>query len=72
MKTLLTLILCTMMTGCWYQSTSNIDIKKAIYFCEGVENIVSVEVQWDGMERIYCVDGSKGLGHEIKLPRNTK
>ncbi len=68
MKHLLILALTLSLTGCFYQSANNTDLRKAEYFCNGVDNVESIDVVFDGKEFVNCLDGSYSLAEEIKLP----
>lgn len=62
------LIACTL-SGCLYQSANSFDIKKAIYFCGGLENVQEIHVRFDGAEWILCVDGSSEYSIQINPPK---
>jgi hypothetical protein len=68
MKQILILALTLSLTGCFYQSANNTDLRKAEYFCNGIDNVEEIVVLYDGRERMSCLDGSSSLSDEIKLP----
>lgn len=48
------LILAIPLSGCFYQSVNNVDIRKAIKYCGSLENIVEIQAHLDGREYAFC------------------
>lgn len=67
MKQLLIVTLTISLTGCFFQSANNTDLRKAEYFCKGVENIDEIVIAFDGRERVQCMDNTSAKTDEIKL-----
>jgi hypothetical protein len=68
MKQLLILALTLSLTGCFYQSANNTDLRKAEYFCNGLDNVDTVAVYFSGKEVVVCLDGNESRMWDIKLP----
>lgn len=68
MKHLLILTLTVSLTGCFYQVANNTDLRKAEYFCKGLENIDELQINAAGTEHVSCIDGSKEFTGNINLP----
>lgn len=66
-KLILVLLSITMLQGCFYQVASNIDIKKAIKFCGGVDKVQEIEVWVTGEEKVICSDTNKGFLDRVAL-----
>ncbi len=57
---LFSIIACSLlMNGCMWQTANNTDLRKAEYFCSGVENISEIGLFFDGREMVTCLDGRK-------------
>lgn len=48
------LLLAIPLSGCFYQSVSNVDIRKAITYCGTLENVASISSTFVGDEVAYC------------------
>lgn len=59
------------LTGC-YQVANNVDLRKAVAFCGGVENIELVRVHFEGSEGVKCIDGRVGFIGDIQLTPSKK
>ncbi len=68
MKQLLIVALAISLTGCFYQVANNTDLRKAEYFCKGVENIAELQIDAAGSEEVACIDGSRELTVNIYIP----
>lgn len=42
------------LSGCFYQSVSNVDIRRAVQYCGSVDNVVEISAQFIGEEWVYC------------------
>lgn len=71
MTKLLIPVMCLLLSGCFYQKLDNTDIKKALHYCEGVENIKETNSTAFGDEYVTCTDGARTHLMEVKLPRKT-
>ncbi len=67
MKYLVVLMCSVMMTGCFYQSVNISDLKKAISYCKGAENVMHINAWSVGSEIVYCTDGTSRNTNKIKL-----
>ena len=45
-------------SGCFYQSIDNIDLRKAIHTCKSIENIAYIESTAVGDEIVRCTNKS--------------
>ena len=63
------LVLPFFVSGCFYQSINNTDLRKAVYTCNGVENIAYIESTALGDEIVRCTNKSDSefLG-KVMLP----
>lgn len=52
------LIICLTLTGC-YQSLNQTDVRKAVEYCNGVENIEYIDAYFSGDEYVKCLNGNK-------------
>ena len=52
------LVLPFFVSGCFYQSIDNTDLRKAVYTCNGVENIAYIESTALGDEIVRCTNKS--------------
>jgi len=59
-----------LMSGCFYQSANNTDLKKAIYFCNGISNIERINVRFDGEEYVKCLSGKAEYTVNINIELN--
>jgi hypothetical protein len=66
-KSLLVILGCASLSGCFYQNTNKIDIQKAIKFCRGVEGIYEIQVLYSGDEYIKCTDFTSTKTDEVTL-----
>lgn len=48
------------LSGCFYQSVSNVDIRKAITYCGTLENVASVRSSFAGGEIAFCDNKESG------------
>lgn len=65
---LFSIIACSLlMNGCMWQTANNTDLRKAEYFCSGVENIAEIEIRFNGHEVLRCIDGRVALVSEINI-----
>lgn len=69
MTKLLIPVICLLLSGCVYQVANNTDLEKAVYVCEGLENIENVTITFTGAEKVTCKGGLELFLHEVKLPR---
>lgn len=46
------------LTGCFYQSVDQSDLRKAAEFCKGSENVLTIRSGALGEEGVKCMDGS--------------
>ena len=68
-KLLVTSVLALGLSGCFYQTVSVNDLKRAIIACGNMENVFEISVDFGGGERVFCKDGK--VIHpldSIKLP----
>lgn len=72
MKHLLILTLTVSLTGCFYQAANNTDLRKAEYFCKGLENVDNLQINAAGTEHVLCVDGSMEFTGNIYMPIGEK
>ena len=63
------LVLPFFVSGCFYQSINNTDLRKAVYTCKGVENIAYIESTALGDVIVRCANKSDSefLG-KVMLP----
>lgn len=63
------LVLPFFVSGCFYQSINNTDLRKAVYTCNGVENIAYIEstALWDEIVRCTNKSDSEFIG-KVVLP----
>jgi hypothetical protein len=66
-KSLVVILGCVSLSGCFYQNTNKIDIQKAIKFCGSVGGIYEIKAWWDGKERIKCTDFTSTKTEEVTL-----
>lgn len=65
---LFSIIACSLlMNGCMWQTANNTDLRKAEYFCSGVENISEIDIRFDGGEVVWCIDGRKEFISNINI-----
>ncbi len=65
---LFSIIACSLlMNGCMWQTANNTDLRKAEYFCSGVENIAEIEIRFNGNEIVWCIDGRSSLISKINI-----
>jgi hypothetical protein len=50
-----------------WQTANNTDLRKAEYFCSGVENIAEIEIRFNGNEIVWCIDGRSSLISKINI-----
>lgn len=48
------LVLAVPLSGCFYQTVDNVDIRKAIKYCGSLENVVSIKTTAGGYEFGRC------------------
>jgi hypothetical protein len=70
MKLCIALICCLALSGCFYQSANNTDLKKAIYFCDGISNVETIAVRFDTAETVKCLDGKVEYLDKINIELN--
>jgi hypothetical protein len=70
MKHLLILALTLSLSGCFYQSANNTDLKKAVYFCDGINNIERINVHFNGAETVRCLSGKVEYTGNINIELN--
>ena len=68
MKQLLIVALAIALTGCFYQVANNVELRKAVYFCKGLENIDELQINAVGTEDVTCIDGSREYLVNVNLP----
>ena len=51
-KNLVVILGCVSLSGCFYQTANQMDIKKAVRFCGSVEEVYEISVRFDGSEKI--------------------
>ena len=65
---ILVFVMCLSLTGCFYQTVNQFDIKRASKSCGGVEKIVQISAAFDGQEKVLCMNAEqfilKGLSAE--------
>ena len=69
MSLLILPVMCLVLSGCVYQSASQVDIEKAVYACGSIDNIEYISIQFTGNEGVMCNDGTYLFLAEVKLPR---
>lgn len=68
MKNILLIITTSfLLSGCFWQTANNIDLKKAAYFCGGLDKVVEVTISVDGTESVLCLDGNKAWLSDVKI-----
>lgn len=67
MKKVLILTSVLLLNGCFYQVANNIDIKKAVKFCGGVDKIEEIEVWFGGAEYIRCTNTETTTTSKVAL-----
>jgi hypothetical protein len=66
-KLCIALVCCLPLSGCFYQSANNTDLKKAIYFCDGISNIERIKINSTGSEYVKCFSGEADWVDKIKI-----
>jgi hypothetical protein len=66
-KSLVVVLGCASLSGCFYQNTNKIHIQKAIKFCGSVEDIYEIQVRASGSELIKCTGFTSELTNEVTL-----
>lgn len=51
---------CLSLTGCLYQTVDQFDIQRAKNLCGGIDKIVEIVAQFDGGEKVACLNGKQG------------
>lgn len=69
MNKLLIPAICLLLSGCFYQTLDNVDIRKGIHYCDGADNIRDMNSTFLGDEYVVCVDGARTHLMDVKLPR---
>lgn len=69
MKYFIVTLISFILSGCFWQTANNIDLQKAVYFCDGIKNVQQVNIKFVGTESVVCTDGSYANTSEIKLPK---
>ncbi len=65
---LFSIIACSLlMNGCMWQTANNTDLRKAEYFCSGVENISEIDIHFTGNEVVLCIDGRSSQISKINI-----
>ena len=59
MKLLFSVVLCTLLSGC-YQVVNSWDIERAVEKCNGIQNIVDIQARVFGDEFVTCKNGKGG------------
>ena len=69
MKKLVIIFAVISLSGCMYQSVNNIDLRKALHACNGVENIEHITSRFDGSELVKCTNRQQSeLLSDVVLP----
>lgn len=55
------------LSGCFYQSVSNIDIRKSITYCGTLENVASIQSTFAGGEIAFCDNKESGNLNGVHL-----
>ena len=55
----LVFIMCLSLTGCFYQTVDQFDIKRASNVCGGVDKIVKITAEFDGYEKVLCLNAAQ-------------
>lgn len=66
MKVIAIVLAGALLTGC-YQSINQTDIKKAVTFCDGIENIEYIDSHANGIEVVYCLNGNEIFLSRVKM-----
>lgn len=61
------LVLAIPLSGCFYQSVNNVDIRKAIKYCGSLENIVEIQSHAHGREWAFCDNRARSDLDDILL-----
>lgn len=56
MKFLVVILSCVMLSGCFYQTVNQYDIRRAIKLCGSIENVVEISSYATGAETATCFD----------------
>lgn len=67
MKTLATIAVSFLLSGCFYQTVNQYDLYRAAHFCGSVENIVEIQAFSLGAEFITCKNGNEKKASNIKV-----
>jgi len=67
MKLLIILITSTLLSGCFWQTANHSDLQKAAYFCKGIENVESIQINSNGDEKVLCLDGTRSYIHKVAI-----
>ena len=65
-KFLMVIALAALLSGC-YQVASNVDVRKAVHFCKGVEKVDELSIHFDGYEYVKCLDGTTTFLGKVNL-----
>lgn len=66
MKFLSILVVAFSLSGCFYQTVNQYDLKDAIKVCGSLENIAQINSGFGGDESVICNDSTKFYLHERK------
>lgn len=69
MKYLIVILTSLTLSGCFWQTANNVDLQKAVYFCEGLENVDHILINANGDEEVTCIDGSTSYLYKVKIPK---
>ena len=56
---ILVFVMCLSLTGCFYQTVNQFDIQRASMVCGGVEKIVRITAEFDGYEKVLCLNAEQ-------------
>lgn len=70
MRKLIILPIIISLTGCMYQKIDTYDIDRAIYVCNGANNVVSIAGWATGQETVLCRNGTFKNLDDVSIPTN--
>ena len=56
---ILVFVMCLSLTGCFYQTVNQFDIQRASKVCGGVDKIVRITAEFDGYEKVLCLNAEQ-------------
>ena len=58
-KLLISIVAALSLSGCMWQTVNRIEVEQAITFCNGIENLYTIESYAVGNVFVYCKNGTR-------------